>query len=299
MNNKQTLIVLINIFLIVILLFFAELTVFYTEIKNNNIYQNASAFKFIKNKPSLGNYQKIFREPLGTEYKKAPVLIYGCSFAHGVYLKDNERPDYILSQLTQRPVYNFSVPGEGLQQALYIMQNQEKINPAPEYVIYIFHSDHIRRLFVQSDIFHTEKFLQYKINNNKIIFDTDSPHFIENTYLYRKISQVIFPPHSEYYSSDYAYRRFKIFVHNMNDEIHKKYPDSKFIFVFYDTNSNCITSEQLFDFIKMENSKFKIICLPFILDEFFYKNPDSYIWDKLHPSGRAWKIVIPEIVKRM
>ena len=175
------------------------------------------------------------------------------------------------------------------------MQNQEKITPAPEYVIYIFHSDHIRRLYTQCDIFHTEKFLHYKIEKDKIIFDIESPHFFENTYLYRKILQTVLPPSSYYFSKDNAYKKFKLFVENMNSEIHAKYPDTTFIFVLYDNNPNCITQKNLDDFKKSENSKFKIIYVPDILDY----NPANLIWDKVHPSGRAWKIVIPEIVKRM
>lgn len=302
MNNKQQiLIVIINIFSIVILFIIAELAVYYTDKKFNHEYKGNEYPPFIlfKNEPSLDNYNKIFRKPVGLENNKAPVFLYGCSFAYGGSLEENERPDYILSELTQRPVYNYSVYAEGMLQALYIMQNQEKITPAPEYVIYMFQSDHIRRLYSTCDIYRTDKFLHYKIVNDKIIFDMNRPHFIENTYIFRKILQTVLPPLSNYFSTDSAYKRFKIFVQNMNTEIHEKYPDTKFIFVFFDNNPNCIKRKNLEDFKKLENSKFKIIYFPDIFDASFYHNPENRIWDGFHPSGRAWKIVIPEIVKRM
>ena len=296
--RKKIIIIIVNLILIVVFLFLAEFVVFFVEKKFNDKYKTNPPFMIFKKNPSFDIYKNMFREPVGLDYKKEPIFMYGCSFGYGLFLEGNDRPDYILSELTKRPVYNFSLYGEGFQQALYVMQNQEIIAPAPKYVIYIFHYDQIRRLYSQADMFRTEKFLSYKINKNKIIFDTTSPHFIENTYLYRKILQTVLHPHSYYFSTDNAYKKFKLFVDNMNAEIHNKYPDAKFIFVFYDNRYNCLTKKQLEDFKKSENSKFKIIYLPDILGKSFY-NRQNRLWDNVHPNSNAWKTVIPEIVKNM
>ena len=107
--KKQTLIIVANIFLIFLLFIFTEYAVYFIDKKFNHKYLGKTypPFLLFKNEPSMDKYKKIFREPVGLENKKAPILMYGCSFSYGAYLEENDRPDYILSQLTQRPVYNF------------------------------------------------------------------------------------------------------------------------------------------------------------------------------------------------
>lgn len=49
---------------------------------------------------------------VGSKNKK-PVVIFGCSFAYGEYLKDNQTFGYKLSKQTGRTVYNFAYSGWG------------------------------------------------------------------------------------------------------------------------------------------------------------------------------------------
>lgn len=50
---------------------------------------------------------------VGSKNKK-PVVIFGCSFAYGEYLNDNQTFGYKLSKQTGRTVYNFAYSGGDL-----------------------------------------------------------------------------------------------------------------------------------------------------------------------------------------
>ena len=56
------------------------------------------------------------RQPEGLNYKnKPPIIIFGCSFAHGtILLNRNQTIGSKLSKITKRPVYNRGIQGGGL-----------------------------------------------------------------------------------------------------------------------------------------------------------------------------------------
>lgn len=291
---KKSKIIIVNFVLILLFLLIAETVVFlYEKIQTTA----AMPFVLFKHKHSLNYYKNFFREPVGTEYNSEPIYLYGCSFAHGDFLEEKERPDYILSELTKRPVYNFSMGGKGIQHALFIMQNQEKVKPYPEYFIYICYSDQLRRLLEPCGVIDNENFLNFKIINNRIVFYPEKTDFLQNTYLYRKLLQMFLYHNQEILSSDKTFKTFELFIKQMNEEIHQNYPDSKFIFIFYDNSP--FNKKQTEDLIKMENKQFKILNLPDILGDSFYENPKYKIPNDEHPSAAAWRVIIPEIIKYM
>ena len=114
-----------------------------------------------------------------------------------------------------------------------------------------------------------EKFLNYKIVNDEIVFYPEKTDFFKNSYLYRKLSQIYLYHNQQIYISDYTYRIFKLFLKEMNEKIHQNYPDAKFIFVFYDGNPFAKNR----DLKQMETEQFEIIDLKDILGDSFYENP--------------------------
>lgn len=55
------------------------------------------------------------RKPFGTQYKKEPIAVFGCSYAYGYKLKDEQSFGYKLSEYTKRPVYNRAYSGLSIQ----------------------------------------------------------------------------------------------------------------------------------------------------------------------------------------
>ena len=74
---------------------------------------------------------------------KKPVLIFGCSFAHGTsYLKNEQTVSFKIFDKTNRNVYNYGFPGCGAQHMLFFIRNiipydiPKKEDPA--YALYIY-----------------------------------------------------------------------------------------------------------------------------------------------------------------
>jgi len=90
-----------------------------------------------------------FRRPVGINYKKKPIIVFGCSFAWGVRLNEHQTFYYKLSELTKRPVYNRAVSGWSVQHMLYQLKRKDfyEAVPAPEYIVYVYISNHISRMF--------------------------------------------------------------------------------------------------------------------------------------------------------
>ena len=92
--------------------------------------------------------------PAGINYTNMPVILFGCSYGWGVELNDNQTFQYKLSELTKRPVYNKSITGWGVQHMLYHLRQKDFYStvPKPEYVIYLYITDHISRMHKYSYI---------------------------------------------------------------------------------------------------------------------------------------------------
>ena len=106
---------------------------------------------------------------------KGEIITIGCSFVYGWNLADEDTLAYKLQEITKRKVYNLGYWGTGVQHVLWQIENTDFFNRDdinPEYVIYVFISDHMRRMylnyFYESD---NNKYLRYKIKNNELIPD--------------------------------------------------------------------------------------------------------------------------------
>lgn len=67
------------------------------------------------------------RKPFGTQYKKEPIAVFGCSYAYGYKLKEEQSFGYKLSEYTKRPVYNRAYSGLGIQHMLYQLEREDFI----------------------------------------------------------------------------------------------------------------------------------------------------------------------------
>ena len=165
------------------MIFLFEISVYFGIGKIEGWYQEdyIERTDFSLDKIEDGEFGFSFRKPCGLEYKKQPILLYGCSFTYGDGLKDNENFSYILSKTTKRPVYNFGLSGKGMQHSLHIMQNHPKISPEPQYIIYTFLQRQIRRLYMECVFIGPFNFYSYEYKNGVFVPKESNFNFIKNT----------------------------------------------------------------------------------------------------------------------
>ena len=156
--------VIINIFCILIILISFDMLTYYIDlnryIKHPSFSDFLSLYKtyysrkvdkeYLYNKYILGNQEIEYRKVVNQNIKKSPppILLFGCSYVYGHKIPQDKILSEVLGKYTKRAVYNRAFHGAGPQLMLYQLQSEDfyKIIPQPEYIIYVYISDHLRRL---------------------------------------------------------------------------------------------------------------------------------------------------------
>lgn len=228
-----------------------------------------------------------YRLPVNTASPLSPVFLFGCSFAYGAYLDLNDTFGAKIAEATNRPVYNFAAPGRGIQHMLFLLENYNFSNlKAPEYVVFVYYDDQIRRMnakwFLATD---NNANLVYKKMGDKLVpYNPFSCFFI-----YRKISAILnsYKSSSPYFKTDY-FNRFVEYISVINHIIKKKWPNSKFIILKYQTDAR-----MSFDWSAVE----KIGIPVYDVNDYINLSEDKYSLPDKHPSALAWKEITPNFVK--
>jgi len=225
-----------------------------------------------------------FREPINIKSDKAPILIFGCSYAFGHYLNPNQNFGANLAKLTKRSVYNFGMPGASVQQFLVLLENKDfQITPPPEYIIYVYMNDHIRRMYTKFyDSYERQYPIRYKLQNNDLILDKDT---YVSLYLYKKLNCFL----SKLKAENPKYNKinmsnFSKYINKANLLIKEKFPNSKFIIYVYEEEEN-------YDWSIIENIGVKVVINTDLNNVIAMKMSDG------HPSAEAWKYFTPIFIK--
>lgn len=291
---KKFKILIFNLVILIFIFCFAEFLAY----KQACLYfENPPQYSLKKENYSLENLKNNMRAPFGLEYKKAPVLIYGCSYAYGFALDDAETLGYKLSKLTKRPVYNFAVSSKGLQDTLYLLRHDEKVTPEPQYVFYVFINDHLRRMYVNCNKIDNIKYLKYKNKNGKLVEDVNKFEFSERFYITRAVKNAFYYLLKKPLENQ-IYNLAKLYLISVKEEINQKYPNAKFIVIDYENGgSSFLTYSRKKD---LEKNGIEVISL----NKVFHNKLKS---DKFrnavqkdmfrHPNGDAWSLVVDYIVQ--
>ena len=138
-------------------------------------------------------YLNFFTNEIGHTNKKPPILLFGCSFAYGTFLKNNQTFSYKLSKLTKRNVYNMALEACGIQYMYYFLSDENFYNDfssnPPQYVIYLYIPSHLQRL--TSNIFPNSlslngKLLLYNLKDNSLKIEK-TPSVLFKSFLIKKI----------------------------------------------------------------------------------------------------------------
>ena len=223
--------------------------------------------------------------------KKKEIVLFGCSFTYGVGLKENETFSRKLSKYTNRSVYNRGIPGCGTNHMLYMVEKGLSSNiKNPEYFIYIYIAGHIYRLYMPASFFHN-LLIYYKEKDNKLVLQKDWDNWHWHSYTLRTLNEQL-----EYAGKIHSHdKKIQFLLKHLNrtqEEINKKYPESKFVVLAYSGEEDIKAIEK-----ELTENKIKIIYLSDLSSEDFTKKP--YALEDGHPSALAWDIIIPELTKKL
>ena len=236
------------------------------------------------------------RKPVGLNYKKRPIILMGCSYIYGLYLDGIHTPQYKLSELSKRPVYNFAYPGKGFQHSLFILQNKlfDTNIKNPEYVIFVMQYDFIRRMY--SPVMFTDfvAYPVYEINNfGKVTLKSTYYPPYKKFFTYYYINNLIY---FNFFDNDTRTHQRNVFAYfrAIRKEIEKTYPDIKFVILLYDD-----WNKFGFNFRRLERDGF-IVIQTRELTGVRLQTPEYRVSDTdSHPTEKAWDIVIPALVKKL
>ncbi len=243
---------------------------------------------------------------------KKSVITAGCSFTFGSYIELEDTFAYKLQQYTNRKVYNVGISGFGPQQLLWQIQHDDFFNKKqiiePEYYIYTFISDHIRRMYAnyfdlgaQYDNWITG---YYKVRNKKLIPRKKDIVTFED---YIKISKVMkllnYTMYRYIKTNDQKFDLLKLYLHEINNELKKRYPNIKPVIIIYNLNCDTYTHNNSIPFLtdrwhELEDEGF--ILIHFDTPDFDYLNTNEFLtWDNIHPSGKSWDSLVPIIADKL
>lgn len=249
--------------------------------------------------------KKGLRKPYGLQYKNKPIMLFGCSFAYGMWLNDNQTFAYKLSELTKRPVYNRAYTGWGIQQMLYQLNRKDFYTEVkePEYIIYIFIPDHEKRLLqTLYDFFSGEPYLKYVEKDGQLEEATRIPTFFLRFYTVR--AMLCAEQQNAYSKINYKkYNQIfdlmeKTFIESKR-VANQHFPNTKFIILKYygaDAPDSWFMKTERWH--ELEKKGFIVVDTKELVGRYLDK-PEDLCPDILHPSEKAWDIVTPKLVKKL
>lgn len=242
------------------------------------------------------------RKPDGIEYDGKPITVFGCSFAHGLFLNANQTFTYKLSQILKRPVYNRAMPGKGFQQMYFQSKSEEfyKEVPPSDLVIYMGLHDHYRRMKITYiEVTDTYILINYRKRGNElkeINYGNKLWNLFNSSYTVKLLK-------NKYYSSyinnakngDKLTDEALLYFTGTRDELKKHWKnDFKFVVILYPSQFNGILKE------KLEKNGFIVIRV-----EEDLKPKDLYTVKyqisetDIHPNEAAWDLLTPMIAKKI
>lgn len=274
----------------------------------NNYGRTVSSFN---EKYKDGMHSDFRKSNIINNTKKPSIIVFGCSFAYGSLLNDNQTFSSKLSSYSKRNVYNRALDGCGIQHMYYLLQDEkffEHISPNPDYVIYVYIENQLERLnatIFPHSVLTNGANIRYGILNDKLVLKKENL-LIKKSFIYRKL--VIL--------NDKKRDNRKNIIKNSNFELanklfleskkilEEKYPNIKFVILKYDYNySYIIDNYQDFDLEKADmwnelaKEGFIVLNTKDIIGEKF--NIEYTVNDRYHPNEKAWDLLVPKLVERL
>lgn len=245
MFSKKLFVLAFNILFLIILLFCADYIVykFFYPPMEDGCFDYDSLFTIGKKVLDKNNFEELYnpyREVAGKNFQNRNIIIFGCSYAYGHMLQENQTFHYKLSQHLKRPVYNYAYPGESTQFALMKIQSHsvDNIIKKSDYAILITIGEHIWRLHANSNGYpHELTWPRYEKKGDNLVFHKTRVPIIEASYVYKYLRKLLYArilsTCSSKYIQNYLFDFMKLHYIEIKKELEKINPDIKIIIIPY------------------------------------------------------------------
>lgn len=305
--KKWSLIIIANFIVIIIMLFILNYIVyryFYPKIEERDFGTFVVSNKYLKenNKEELSSE---YRDPVGLNYKKGNIVIFGCSYGYGYKLETKDTFHYKISERLKRPVYNYALPGESTQFALMKIRSHtiDDIIKKSDYAVLVTISEHISRLHCTSGGFPFEyAWPRYDVKNNKLVYHTPRFPIIETSYLYKYIRKLFFAGTLSRSKSkivqDYLFNYMKLHYMEIKKDLEKINPNIKVVIIVYADHPFLDWFIHTEHWKELEDEGFIVIpvnkYLPQLREKKGYMIPNDG-----HPSAKAWTEITELITDKL
>lgn len=234
------------------------------------------------------------RSPDDYDKNKPSIVFTGCSYVFGYMLEDNQTLPWLVSKLTHRKVYNTGYHGNGTQHMLVDFQSKEfwKKIPDADTFIYVFISDHIRRLKSPTNLTDANFYPTYELlPNGKLKAVVPSKEFInanaETRIRNKKLTFI--NSYGDGFQNPETRALFLAVLSESKKIIKSKNPKARFI--IFD-----VCSDKDIDNYLIKN-KFEVISVYDLLGSYSYEK--KYMTLNNHPNAAFWKLVSPKLVSKL
>lgn len=309
-------IILFNIFIAVILLLLLDIAIYayharsyekthHSRFKRPKFEYIVKPYYGIDFKTYFNGQDNVFRGrlPDGLEYKdKIPIVVFGCSYAHGQFLDYNQTFSYKLAHILKRPVYNRAVPGRGIQLMYWqsTLSDFYKSVPPSDTVIYVLFHDHYRRLYLNfMDLFDLHLTGHFNKVGRSLILDGDNylKNILISSYTYKKL-------HSKYVNWYINNPKHKeeitdlicLYFVKAKNNFERKWKRKINFYIIYYNDREILYKDVLFK--KLRNYGFKIIETD-KLSNIDLNSEENRNKENSHPTENVWNVLTPLIAKEI
>ena len=227
-----------------------------------------------------------------------PIIWFGCSFAEGAGLSDEEEPCYKISELTNRSCINKSKGATGTQFMYYQIKQDsfKKENPEADYIIYTFIWNHLQRLYnYQVNPLLYMHNLRYEIKNDKLKEINPKYNPIYSSYFMQRLLNRIVEIQGNKERTD-----FKLFNKIMKETLNvskKLYPNSKFIMLEFPEIFDIPLPEDEIE--ELESYGIIVVRVKDLLPaETNIKDEKYWLDDKMHPKSEVWDMILQKLKEK-
>ncbi len=253
-----------------------------------------------------GRYLKRQNIANSIKYTKPSIILFGGSYAYGSYLEENLTLGYKITNLTKRNVYNEAMEAGGIHTMNFILSNPDfykKITPSPEYAIFVYIPNHMKRL--TSNLFPSpldcNNYIQYKLVKDELKLKNESKIFCRSFIIKKfleKLDSVNNMPNKEQ-----NYKKFmlanELFLESKK-RLEEQFPNIKFVILKYVMENKKDDALELpFMWEVLKNEGFIIIDTKELLGREFKLSSEDTAIDNYHPSEKFIDELANALVKKL
>ncbi len=277
----------------------------FDDFKNNFNYSlRLMPFKdFFKKefkREGIANYRNVDKE----NKKNESIIIFGCSYAEGTSLDNDNKPTDVFAKITTMPAYNRAWGGLGLATMLWQARSKDfwdGIKYPPKFIIHVFIPYQVDRLV--SDKYGMSSLLPiyigYNIKDNTLVENKLPFRFLLRLKFLRKIVYGYYE--RKFYSPEnqaLIFDLIKLHYIESRKAIIEKYPNIKFIIIKHPISKEIIRDDYIYNtkrWKELEKEGFIIYDLAKDIDVDI--TTKEYLLPDMHPNKKTWQVVIPKLVK--